>query len=82
MLYYPFKNSTLTDLMWDPSGLVFGTWQEAYWYCQERYVDHKSNPLDMDNPMTIFDNKSKTESLNKKENHFNTGDMQFEKLLN
>lgn len=82
MLHHPFKNPTLTDLMRDPSGLVFDTWQEAYRYCQERHSDHESDPLDMDNPMIILDDEPDTESLDKKDKNLNAGDVQFEELLN
>lgn len=82
MLHHPFKNPTLTDLMRDPSGLVFDTWQEAYRYCQERHSDHESDPLDMDNPVKMLDDESETESLDKKDKNLNAGDVQFEELLN
>lgn len=82
MLHHPFKNPTLTDLMRDPSGLVFDTWQDAYRYYQKRHSDHESDPLDMDNPVKMLDDESETESLDGKDKNLNAGDVQFKELLN
>lgn len=75
MLHHLFKNLILTDLMWVPNRLLFDTQQKAYSYCQKYYFDHKLDFLNINNLVKIFNDKSETESLDKKNKNLNVEDM-------